>query len=144
MKSLYFRLDVQPNPATSVSAGDFVRILVIYDCQTNSTAPVVSDVLATAAYNSPMNLANRDRFKILMDKNVTMGANVYTGSTLTAGDPQPKIVKVFKRMNLETVFGDVDATVASMKTGSVYLLLINKTNTGSSSTLYSRIRFIDN
>lgn len=145
MKSLLFRFYLVPNiAATNGALGDIVRVMLIYDCQANATAPSVPDILANGgSFSSPMNLNNRDRFKVLTDKFVTIGSWAYTGSTLAAGSPRPSQFKIYKKMNMEIIFGGVGGTVGSIQTGAVYCLLISLNNSLTTSIFDSRIRFID-
>lgn len=145
MKSLFIRFTLVPNTANSAPNGDFARIIVFYDCQTNAAAPIASDVLTSGTdYLSPLNLNNRDRFKILHDKIIPMNANVYTAGALTAGDPVNKSWKIFKKMNMEVIFGGTANTVGSIQTGSIYLMYLSAGATSYSTLSYnSRIRFID-
>lgn len=145
MKSIFIRFTLYPNVANSAPIGDFARIIVLYDCQTNGAAPAAGDVLKTAAdYLSPLNLNNRDRFKILHDKIVPMNPNVYTAGALTAGDPMNKSWKLFKKINMETIFGGTAQTVGSIQTGSVYIMYMSAGATSYSTLAYNaRVRFID-
>lgn len=142
MKSIYFRIDLV-NAGVTANVGDLLRILIVYDCQTNSSTPAISDILQTVAYNSPMNLDSRDRYKVLIDKHVTIHGAVYTSGTLTQGDPQPKIVKVYKKLNLETIFSGTGSSTAGISTGAVWLVLLSAVNNVTSATMYNRIRFSD-
>jgi len=146
MKSILFRFYLVPNiSATNGALGDVVRMMLVYDCQSNAAAPAVGDILAGGAptFDSPMNLNNRDRFKILADKYYTIGSWLYTGTSLTAGSPRPVAAKIYKKMNLEVIFGGTGSTVGSIQTGAVYCLLISLNNSISTSVFNSRIRFID-
>ena len=145
LKSLLARLNVVPNIANSAPQGDIIRIMIVYDCQTNAAAPVLSDIIlnGTVTYQSPMNLNNRDRFKILSDKFVTMEANVYTAGALTAGSPRPKQLKIFKKMNMEQIFGGTGNTVGSIQTGAIWLVIVAATSAFSTITFETRVRFMD-
>lgn len=145
MKSLYIRFSLVPNVANSAPVGDFARILLVYDCQSNGAAPLAADILNAAAdYLSPLNLNNRDRFKILHDKVIPMNPNVYTAGALTSGDPVNKTWKLFKKMNMDIIFGGTGATVGSIQTGAIYLLYMSAGATSYSTLTYNcRIRFID-
>lgn len=90
-----------------------------------------------------MNLNNRDRFKILADKFLTIGSWAFTGTSLTAGSPRPTQMKVYKKMNMEMIFGSGGNTVGAIQTGAIYVLLIALNNNISTSIFNSRIRFID-
>lgn len=145
MKSIYLRFTLLPNTANSAPIGDFTRIIVVYDCQTNAAAPLAGDILQSGGdYMSPLNLNNRDRFKVIHDKLVPMNPNVYTAGALTAGDPVNKAWKMYKKITMETVFGGTGATVGSIQTGSIYLLYMSAGATSYSTLTYNcRIRFID-
>ena len=131
LKSLLIRATCIPNTASNTPAGDVIRMLVIYDCQTNSAAPVIGDILQNSSINDPMNLNNRDRFKVIADKYITLNACQYAAGTLTAGSPQTKQVKLFKKMNLEQIFSGTNNTVGSIGTGALFLVLISGFNAQS-------------
>ena len=78
MKSLYMRIQI--SPVDQVTSDTFVRLLIVYDMQSNGTAPAITDVLNTGSTVDHFNLNNRDRFKILMDKCIPIGANVNTAT----------------------------------------------------------------
>lgn len=132
-----------PSSTTSAPVGDFVRVMLIWDCQSNSAAPAVTDILTTTAYDSPINLNNRDRFKILTDKFVSMNPNTYTTGAPTGGNPRNALLKVYKKMSMETIFSGTGATIGSIQSGSLYLLLINAVNNASFADTYTRVRFLD-
>lgn len=141
LKSWLFRVGIVPQAITSPS-GDICRVMLIYDCQTNAATPAVTDILTTGFYNSPMNLNNRDRFKVLADKFVTIGAANYAAGALTTGSPVPRQIKIFKKMNMEEIFGGTGATVGSINTGGLFVVFISL----SATTTYvydSRVRFLD-
>lgn len=141
LKSWLFRVTTVPKPG-SAPYGDTCRIMLLYDCQTNGTNPIVTDVLNSADINAPMNLNNRDRFKVLADKYITVGSFNYAAGALTTGSPVPKQVKVFKKMNYEQIFGGTGSTIGSINTGGLFVLFISQS--GNTTYLYdSRVRFLD-
>lgn len=144
LKSLLHRFSLIPQVATAnSSAGDIVWVMLIYDCQTNAATPAVADVLQAVTYDSPMNLNNRDRFKVLTDKFITMGAYTMTASALVTGSPTPKIIKMYKRLNHEVIFGGTGSTVGSIQTGAIFLLIISLNNNITTYVYNNRTRFID-
>lgn len=145
LKSCLLRMNIVPNIANSSPQGDVVRVMIVYDCQTNAAAPVLSDILLnpTVTYQSPMNLNNRDRFKILADKFYIMNANVYTAGALTAGSPRPVQIKIFKKMYMEEVFGGVGNTVGSIQTGALWLVIVGANTAFSTFAYETRVRFVD-
>lgn len=127
---------------TTTSNGDNVRIIIFYDCQTNAAAPAVTDVINVADPLQPMNLNNRDRFLILKDKMITYNPGVYAANVLTGGNPVNKSWKTYKKMSKETIFGGTGATVGSIQSGGLFLLLIS-TNAQGNLNYNARVRFLD-
>lgn len=143
LKSLFFRVNFFPSATTASPTGTICRLLIVYDCQTNSAAPAVTDILQAAEYDAPMNLNNRDRFKVIYDKYIMMCATAYTTGALTAGDPCPKMLSKYKKMSLEEIFSGTANTVGSIATGSIYAMLIASSNNTVQADSYFRVRFED-
>jgi len=144
MKSLLGRLSIYPVATTNAPIGDVLRVIIFLDHQTNATGPTATtDVLQTANYQSPLNLANRDRFKVIFDKFFTVNANSYTAGALTTGDPRPVHKKLYKKMTEPTIYNAGTAgTVADITSNSLHMLAI--TANGQTRLEYNyRVRFID-
>jgi len=142
MKSISIRFHIVP-ATTSQATGNYVRLLVIYDSQTNGAAPLVADVLRSASYLSHMNLNNRDRFKILMDKTFCMNCTTYTAGALTAGSPVPKKFNLYKKLSHEVIFQGTANTVGSVATGGIFVIPIAAADDIDALAFTSRIRFED-
>jgi hypothetical protein len=126
----------------------FIRVLVVYDLQTNAILPPASAILYPNYYNtntgaqqqgsidvtSFMNLDYRDRFKIILDKKFAM--NAY-GSSATY------VLKKYKKLSTGVTYNSGIGGVGSINTGAVYILVLAQ----GSSYVYafgkSRIRFTD-
>lgn len=144
-KSYFGRFGFYPSSTTSAPLGTIVRIIVFFDSQTNSSAspPAVGDVLEATAWDSPMNLNNRERFKILLEFKITVGATTYTTGALTAGSPVPRVKEVYRKLNLTTTYSGVGASTSSIATGGIFLLAIANVNNTVTMDAYHRIRFTD-
>lgn len=116
-----------------------VRILVVYDKQANGALPSVGDVLASSAtFNSFNNLANADRFVILMDE---ICDSTQSSALNIAGVRHLKV-------NLETIFGGTTSGIASINSGSIFIMAANNSDptVGSAAgTVYftTRVRYTD-
>jgi len=144
LKSLFIRYNVGPEDQTVTD--NLVRILVVYDNQTNGAAPIIGDVLKSANSLSQLNLNNRDRFKVLWDKEIQLTFASNTATVAVSFGQNGYCGKKFKSLrNLEMIFGGTAATVASIQTGSIYLITIGSATAGAASTFSfsSRIRFVD-
>jgi len=129
MKVHQFRCAVNSNAGNAGNA----RILVVYDKQTNGAAPAITDILAADLITAPMNLSNADRFVVIHDV-ITEGP---TDITTTWHE------KHFKKMGLETLFGNTGSAVTDINSGSVYMFVAGGTGSAITVNLYSRIRFVD-
>lgn len=143
MKSLMVRIGISYGNVAGVgSTGNIIRILVVYDAQTNTVTPAVTDVLQSANYLSPMNLNNRDRFKILSDKWWNTDAFVFAAGAITNGTFTPQMEKYYKKINLETQNGGTNNLVGSITTGGVFLIVISG-GAGNLVDVYTRVRYTD-
>ena len=143
MKSIFSKFFLVPNSTLNSVNGNIVRVMIFYDAQTNAAAPSVSDVLATNAYDASLNLNNRDRFKIILDKYYTIGAAVYSSGALAAGSPKPAYCKKYRKCSLDVIFGATGATVGSIQSGGLFMLTIAAVTDVTWCDTYHRMRFID-
>lgn len=146
MKSIQIKLDMALQnagagvPDAGRDAGT-VRFMVVYDSQTNGAALAATDVLVVtggSAVVAPMNLNNRERFKIIWDKN----------RIIDPQGPAQIFFKLYKKCTLPMIFNGGNAgTVADIQTGSIYFLMVTSSQATAVGTMlgqiYSRIRFID-
>lgn len=122
---------------TSV-AGSGLRMVVVYDKQTNGALPATTDVFAADQMSSPMNLANNRRFEVVMDEEIPC---------VGTGGPQAWNIKRYVKLNHVVEFNQVNGgTIADITSGSLIayfyqagtLISANPTN-----SFYARVRFVD-
>lgn len=141
MKSILMRHVFYPN-TTSNANGNIIRVMLFIDKQTNGAAPTVSDLLQANSVIAPLNLNNRDRFIILVDKHVAIPCSAYSANVLTGGSPTQKFQKWYKKCNYEVIFSGTGATVGSIQSNSLYFCVLG----GASEDNWeydARVRFID-
>lgn len=150
MKSLLFRMTIFNDPTKQDPQGTAVRIILFYDSQTNGAAPTVANVLSNmqaAAYTpiptSPMNLNNRDRFKVIKDWLVGCQSAAFTAGALTAGAPQTHVRQCYKKLNHDIIFQGTGATAADIASGGLFLLIIADVANAKLVDYDARIRFQD-
>lgn len=124
--------------------GDIMRVLCIQDLQSNGSSIATTDVLQSNSVLSPMNLNNRDRFKVLFDKIVTLGDYYIAAATLTTGCPVPKFFKKYKKLFGPQIFGNTAGGFADITSGSIWLIELGTSAVATyEASWYSRIRFSD-
>lgn len=136
MKSLYARFAIHlPTASTGASP---LRVLIVYDRQTNAATPAVTDILTANAITAPMNLGNARRFETLLDERIScLGA---------AGPASAEFVR-YVRMNHQVECNDVDGgTVGDIQTGAVWMMAWQDGGilvASPVSSMVIRIRFLD-
>lgn len=141
LKSVYVRGRIAP--VDGGTSNSLARVMIVYDMQANGAAPAITDILKTATSQDQLNMNNRDRFRVIMDKQFPVG-----GVDTTVGYAQaPCIfqVKKFKRLNLETLYSGTTNAIASIATGALFMVTIGDVAAGSGATFNGsvRVRFMD-
>lgn len=136
MTSLYIRI-WNLTAATQVGSST-TRIIVVYDKQSNATAPVATDILLADGIQNGNNLSNSRRFVTLCDKVM---------QSIGPAGPQAAYKKIYLKLNHPVEFNTGSAgTIGDIQTGAVYVLLYangGTTTAGSSHQTFTRIRFVD-
>lgn len=154
LKSVYIRGHVSSQyattAATGITLGQLYRMIIFIDLQPNGAAPATTDLLVTAAPQSHLNLNNRDRFKILCDKQWTVDPYFYSttaSASVASASRQIWPVKKYKKLNIETVFNATNGgTIADIASGALYMFWIGSSGTGNADGIASvstRVRFSD-
>lgn len=144
MRSLLLRFALSPISTTSAPIGDTVRVIVFYDTQTNGVLPTIAQLLQNGQVDDPLNLDNRDRFRVIMDKYIAMPAVTYTAGALTAGSPTPKTFTKFRKFRLESIFSGTSGAVGSIATGGIFIAYLSSGVNLTNIQWDARVRFIDN
>lgn len=137
MHSLFLRGCVtdRTTAARISNSFDFLRLLVVYDRQSNGTLPAISDILAmrdlagavTTTSRSSRNDDYKDRFKILLDRG--WGMNDNTDGALVAGQrvsgPYPSSIRYYIPLNgLLTKYIADAASYTAIGSGALYMVLM--------------------
>jgi len=133
-----------------VSQGQLCRLIVVADMQPNGAVPALTDVLFEATSLAQLNPNNRDRFKILVDKQWAVGRLIYdTTNGIAALDNCQWPVKKFKKLNLSTTYnGGNTGGIGDIATGALYMLWVGSESAGTDTDCAffgtARIRYYDN
>lgn len=149
MKSCYWSLTFGINAVNTIATSTSgtpqvpVRMMIVYDKQTNGALPVVSDLLSgysgiansTARaidVNSPNNLNNKDRFIVLCDKRFVLSAQG-TGS---------RILKKYKKLSTSVSYksGATVGNVTDITSGGLYFIAYRDDDLGNNSNPDTSVR----
>lgn len=118
----------------------FLRVMIIKDKQTNqaiyAAGDLLTDITATDAINSPMNLDNKYRFQVLYNRVHIMSI---TGANAAIKG------EVFKDIDLKLRFDNSTPSIADLTSNSLSLVFISDQATNTPTvTFFSRLRYVDN
>jgi len=135
IKSIYLRYWC--TTASNTTGSTPIRLMIVFDKQSNTVAPTAAEVLVADSIVSPNNLSNSRRFVTLMDKMLQLD---------TAG-PNSANLEFYKKCNLEVQYNTVNGgAIGDIQTGSLYLFVWSNGTLGTASptgNVYTRIRFED-
>lgn len=145
VKSIQVRGVIGPTSGTDNATGCLAKVAVIYDAQPNGALPAMTDIFTASSSVSFMNLNNRDRFKVLASHEVALGPFDNTASVALADSTISK-VEIFKNVDLPVINSGTGATISSLQTGSILLVVIGSNGFLTGYTFFgtTRIRFVDN
>ncbi len=115
------------------------RLMLVWDRQTNqviyTTADLLLDASSVDSINSPLNLNNKRRFKVLYDK--TFGLNINGRSVIP--------FRIYKKLNMMIRFDGSTPSIADLTSNSLSLLMIGDEVTNDPTISWiARVRFVDN
>lgn len=151
MKKILMRFDiVYTYDSTNYETGNSIRVILVYDRQSNGTTPGLSDVLALTSdasntTNSPLNLYNKDRFQIIADKIINLQLGVLDPTTPN----NTKILKKFqikRKLNHTVQYSTTGAGWTDIRTGAFMAFFVSDYPNASTKVdvyAYSRLRYID-
>lgn len=156
VKSVYLRgfisTEASIAPTTGINTSvQQARLIVFVDLQPNGATPATTDLLTVASTAGHLNLNNRDRFKILIDKYFVFDPIIYnTTATQSVATASRQIwsIKKFKKIEVETIFNAGTAgTIADINSGALYVFTIGSQAAGADTDINSgvlaRVRFTD-
>lgn len=136
---------------------DYLRLIVFYDRQSNGTTPAVSDILrgvdsagvATVNSHSPINIANSERYLMLLD----IGINVPNNSPAAVptelfpcinNNSETAVSRYMRLKDMETHYKDATAGIGDITTGALWLMPIGSNAGAAYAFKFSgRLRYWD-
>lgn len=114
---------VLQNSTGSVNTLDNLRMVLYMDKQCNGATAAVTDILETATRLSFNNLANKDRFRILADRNVDIAATAGNG---TANCRLSKSGSLHLKCAIPIEFSSTTGAITEIRSNNLGILLISE------------------
>lgn len=132
---------VQPRNDTDLGG---IRVLLVYDRQTNGVSPVITDIMTATNTLALYNANNRSRFKILYDRT---HSSYYEATVAGAGGRQSAPVHVINKnislKGLRAHFLNIGAGIADIESGAIYMVVLTDINDANDFTETNRIQYTD-
>ncbi len=142
VRAIDWRYDVGLATSISTDADDVVRIILFVDRQANGATAAVLDILETADYQQHYNLANRGRFRFLMDRTISI-APVAAGGNGTSQDSFVRHIagRFTMYLNLPIEFNSTTGALGEIRSNNIGVLFISKSSNRSDFRSFMRLRF---
>ncbi len=131
--------------AATVGNGDVCRQILYLDKQANGDAAANSDILVLATDNQSFyNLANENRFVILMDKTISLNPLAAAGDG--AANDTPQLVRYghfSKKCNIPIEYSSTTGAIAEIRSNNLGVLLVTQNGVAGLTSKF-RLRFSDN
>lgn len=129
---------------TAVQNEAYCRLLIVFDTQISSgSAPALTDLLTAADSISQLNMNNRRRFQVLVDKRFVLGGTNNTATQAIAEHPGTHVVDIRRGLNHPVVCSGTGATSASIMTGALWMFTVGHSTTSGIFELTTRVVFED-
>lgn len=118
VKSIFIRCKVNGSTGLTVTKTP-IRVMLIWDMQCNGATPALSDIFSFTGAGITLamqKLDNRERFRIVMDKVRTCVRDTFTDIIY---------IKKYMRQNMIVTCSGTSATVGSIATGGLFLILLS-------------------
>lgn len=145
LRKIHIRGTYVLTPATDqTKCSAIVRTIVYLDKQCNGSAATVTDILESAAWHSFNNLANKSRFRILLDRKtkVRSEAGAYDGTDDQYGINQ-NMYEWHINVNLPIEFNSTTGAIGEIRSNNVGLLMITNGSARVTTDYKWRVRFFD-
>lgn len=130
VKSIHWRYNlrlIEIVSGATPAGGGTIRLIMYQDKQCNGTAANVLDILETNDYQSYRNLANTQRFNILMDKFIALNYNTLTSGGVGAFDSNDhqRNGSFNYNCNIPLEFNSTTGVLAELRSNNIGLLLMS-------------------
>lgn len=126
------------------AAGDFVRVILYVDKQTNGAAATATDILETDNFLSFRNLANSGRFNVLLDKTVVLDYKTLAsdGAGVVSSAAVLRQGSFYKRCNIPLEFSSTGVPVIDdIRSNNLGVLLLSANGVAAFTSSF-RLRFV--
>ncbi len=143
LRSVNWRFNIRLPEGTAVTTtSDTVRVLLYLDKQANGATAAITDILESDDYQSFNNLANKSRFRTLMDRTYELNTDL-SGDGTTVDSPRFNINdSLYKNLAIPVEFDATTGAITEIKSNNIGVLLLSKNGLCTFDSKM-RVRFAD-
>lgn len=143
IKSILIRANaLLPGGTNLAQASETVRFMVVQDTQANGAQAAATDVLETANYKAFNNLANSSRFRVMLDKQLTLRCSAGSGNGTTDNHLQNEYnFNFYKKCSIPIEYDNTASTGAISTIRSNNILVFAFGRAGGIADISGKIRF---
>ncbi len=145
IRSIGWRMTIDlPNSTAASATADVVRVIMFVDKQANGATATVTGILESADYQSFNNLANKSRFRTLMDRTYDLQAATGGGDGTTEDYGKEFVTDTFfKKVNIPVEYDSTTGAITEIRSNNIGVLMISLSGlAGFESKI--RLRYSDN
>ncbi len=145
IKSINWRMQISTNVQSNTAspATEVVRVILYLDKQANGATAATTDLVETADFQTFNNLANKKRFRTLMDRTYPLQIMASSGADATAEWAGDNITDTFfKKVNIPIEFNSTAGAITEITSNNIGVLILGKQGLAVFSSKM-RIRFTD-
>lgn len=143
IKQINWRFTLSKGISADVAGGDEIRVILYLDKQANGAAAGVTDILETSDHQSFNNLANKSRFRTLMDRVYDYVPQAVAGDGTTNDTTGFNLSDTFfKKVNIPIEFNAATGAITEIRSNNIGVLLLSRTGILTFSSKM-RLRFTD-
>ncbi len=150
IRSIFWRWMIflpEVDAAATASPPDVVRLMIVQDTQCNGVIFTPAEVLVSADFQAYNNLSNRNRFKILCDKSVSINYNTLASDNagVVSSAQHQRIGSCYlKNVNITITYDNTAATgaIGTRRSNNIAIMCISQNGVARLGSVY-RIRFTD-
>ncbi len=141
VRSIGWRFQIVLATAASTGTRDSCRVILYLDKQCNGATAAVTDIVESADFQSFNNLANKSRFRTLMDRTYTLNPSGGAGDGTTNDSCTTSVDDTFfKKCRIPLEFDSTTGAITEIRSNNIgVLLLADVGNLGFESKM--RLRF---
>ncbi len=142
--NIHWKFEVRlPTQTAGSTASDVARIILYLDKQANGAAATVTGILESANYQSFNNLANKSRFRTLMDRTYNLNAQAGGGDGTTEDYGQVILSdELHKKVNITVEFDAGVGVITELRSNNIGVLTISRSGVAAFASKM-RLRYTD-